>query len=652
MYLQIRNRHLFISDIIMVFCAAYLSFVLRLDQIGLAGYLPGFLTFTVLALLTVPLSFGLTGIYRRYWRFASVDELLLLVYGLSVAVVSLGIVVFAGSWLLPQSMLVPRSVPIIFLLLAMVGTAGPRLLLRLVMPRRRHTNSEPFKAVLIMGAGNAGRLIVRELSQNPQLRTRVVGFVDDDRTKQGMHIHGVPVLGGRQDIPELVQRHMIKEVIIAMPAAPGKIIRDVVRTCESVGIQAKTMPGLYELLGGKVSVEQVRHVEIEDLLRRAPVQADTAAISDLLRSRRVLVTGGGGSIGSELCRQILRCGPAELIVLGHGENSVFEIQNELNRLVSLNQHAQTFTKVSAVIADIRFADRIQTVFEAYRPEIVFHAAAHKHVPLMEACPGEAVTNNILGTQNVLNAARSVDVDRFVMISSDKAVNPTNVMGASKRVAEMLVHQAAKASGKSYVAVRFGNVLGSRGSVVLTFKKQIADGGPITLTHPDMKRYFMTIPEAVTLVLQAGVLGNGGEVFVLDMGEPIKISDLAKDMIRLSGLEVGRDIDLVYTGTRPGEKLFEELFVKGETYDRTSHNKVFFARSASSIHPQFLDAGVADLAYAAASGDAACIRDALQALVPEYVPDGAAAKPVLQSLKTEQWPIDLVPIVGHTASVPA
>ena len=418
----------------------------------------------------------------------------------------------------------------------------------------------------------------------------------------------------------MVERYSAHQVIIAMPTASGKVIREIVDICEHAEVQTQIMPGMYELLDGTVSVNHLRNVEIEDLLRRAPVETDIERVAALIRGKRVLVTGGGGSIGSELCRQIRRCRPAELIVLGHGENSVFDICNELNRLesreVAQSGNGSEPMKVRAVIADIRFGRRIHDVFADCRPHIVFHAAAHKHVPLMEVNPAEAISNNLGGTHNVLDAALAVDVEHFVMISTDKAVNPTSIMGASKRSAELLVHQAAQRSGKPYVAVRFGNVLGSRGSVVLTFKQQIAAGGPVTVTHPEMLRFFMTIPEAVQLVLQAAVLGTGGEVFVLDMGEPVKIVDLARDLIELSGLQEGRDIDIEFSGIRPGEKLYEELFIPGEAYERTRHEKIFIAGNASSFVDANLDDSVEALLAAAQRNDRMAIIRSLQKLIPE------------------------------------
>ncbi|WP_298483271.1 nucleoside-diphosphate sugar epimerase/dehydratase [uncultured Chloroflexus sp.] len=612
----LRNRYLFLLDIVLLPLAAYLSFWVRLDDLPAGTALAGWF---VLAVITTPVHivlFQRLGIYSRYWRYASIDELLMLIAAVSLAMIIATPVAFVVASITPLT-LVPRSVPIIFFFFGLTATIGPRLLARLLwhhntLKRKRKGDSNgTMQRVLIMGAGSAGSMIARELRDNPQLGMIVVGFLDDDPLKHGMHIYGAPVLGNRFDIPRLVHEYDARCVIIAMPSAAGKDIRSIVELCERTNVKTKIMPGLYELLDGKVSVNQLRNVQIEDLLRRAPVQTDIAAVHNLLQGKRVMVTGGGGSIGSELCRQILRAQPAELIILGHGENSIFTIEQELRRI------APPTTNIATVIADIRFAERIMYIFEQYRPEIVFHAAAHKHVPLMEQNPSEAVTNNILGTRNLLSAAIQVNVSHFVMISSDKAVNPTNVMGATKRVAELLVHEAARQSGRAYVVVRFGNVLGSRGSVLFTFKQQIAAGGPVTVTHPEMRRFFMTIPEAVQLTLQASVLGQGGEVFVLDMGEPIRIVDLARDMIELSGLRVGRDIDIVFTGLRPGEKLYEELFLEGEEYERTSHAKILIARNASQFIPHALADQIRILEMAAFRDDTAILLRTLHRIVPTF-----------------------------------
>lgn len=620
----VRNRYFLAADIVLLPLAAYLSFVIRLDSFGLGEFQNGFLIFAALTILVTPLVFWQWGIYARYWRYASLDELILLAGAVVFADVLIGI----GSLIvsaLSDAITVPRSVPAVYLLLSLTAVAMPRLTARLLwrqraMRAKSSTEGVQLTRVLIMGAGSAGAMMVRELRENPQLGIEVVGFADDDPLKRDMRIHGAPVLGTHQDIPRLVRQHNVQQVIIAMPSVAGKTIRKVVEICERAGVTTRSMPGMYELLDGKVSVNQLRNVEIEDLLRRKPVRTDIAAVVRLLRGKRVLITGGGGSIGGELCRQVLRCAPAELIILGHGENSVFGIESELRK------HVPAETKLTTLIADIRFAGRISAIFARHRPEIVFHAAAHKHVPLMEANPSEAITNNVLGTRNLLRAAEEHDVGHFVMISSDKAVNPTSVMGASKRVAELLVHQAAARTGKPFVAVRFGNVLGSRGSVVLTFRQQIAAGGPVTVTHPEMVRFFMTIPEAVQLVLQAATLGHGGEVFTLDMGEPVKIVDLARDMIELSGLEVGRDIDIVYSGARPGEKLYEELFIHGEDYERTFHEKIFIACNASKLVPLALDENIQALELAAEHEDTPLILHTLHALIPSFDNPNVPAAP--------------------------
>lgn len=567
---HIRNRHLFISDIALLAVASYLCFVVRFDTFLLnEKHYEGVFLFTVLMVPITLIVFHLTGVYRRYWQYASVEEMILLVGATAIATVAVEVAVAATHALLVRGeSSIPRSIPFIFLPLALFAATTPRLMLRmLAQNQERLPRPDRVVRVLVVGAGRAGALIVREIQQNPQLGLHVMGFVDDDVGKRGVKIQGVPVLGLCDDIPAVVKHHDIEQVIIAMPTVPGKKIRYIVDLCDRFEVPTRTMPGIYELLDGKVNINQLRPVQIEDLLRRDPVRTDIEAVHSLIADHRVLITGAGGSIGSELCRQVMRCNPAELVLVGHGENSIFTIHQELQKV------GRPGVVLHPVIADLRFPERLRAIFHRHRPAIVFHAAAHKHVPLMECNPSEAITNNVLGTRNLVDVSLAMGVERFVMISSDKAVNSTNMMGASKRVAELLVHQAAQHSGRAFVSVRFGNVLGSRGSVVLTFKEQIAAGGPITITHPEMTRYFMTIPEAVQLVLQAAVLGRGGEVFVLDMGDPVKIVDLARDMIELSGLEVGRDIDIVYTGVRPGEKMHEELYVDGECHQPTIHPKI-------------------------------------------------------------------------------
>jgi len=641
----LRNRHFLLIDLLLLPATAVLSFALRLDATGMQRYVPAILLFVALAVPVKLVVFTWLGLYSRFWRYASVDEILLVTVASGISALLAAALLFGLALPLSGITGFPRSIPLIDGLLTLLVVGGPRFALRLAeqnrQRQRRRKQRRSERRVLVVGAGDAGAMIVREMRANPQVGLLPVGFVDDDERKHGVRIHGLPVLGDRERIPELVQDYQVAEVIIAMPTAPGAAIREIVGICNQADVAARTIPGLCDILSGQVSVSQIRNVDIEDLLRRDPVQTDVSAVERMLRGCRVLVTGAGGSIGSELCRQIARCEPAALILMGHGENSIFEIYNELDRgadeqrsrggggtqhATRITYHASRIT-YHAVIADVRDPERLHQVFEAYRPEILFHAAAHKHVPLMERnCP-EAVTNNVQGTAHLLHLSEAFQVGRFVLISTDKAVNPCSVMGATKRVAELLVQESARRSGRAYVAVRFGNVLGSRGSVVPLFREQIARGGPVTVTHPDARRYFMTIPEAVQLVLQAAALGQGGEVFLLDMGEPIRIVDLARDLIELSGLEVGRDVDIVYTGLRPGEKLFEELLLEGEEYVRTQHEKIFISRNCDGnpVCPVGLEQAVEELIARARQGGDGLVRAKLKEIVPEYTPRGGGGE---------------------------
>jgi FlaA1/EpsC-like NDP-sugar epimerase len=623
--LKLRNRHFFIADVLIIVLTPFLALLVR-DAPGLwVRYTQALIWFIGLALAIKLFVFQRFGLYNRYWRYASMDELLSIGLAVATATISLTLV-FAAGWVLGLFVAngFPRSVPLLDGMMTLLFIGGVRFSIRAVEYWRARRRREERQRVLIVGAGDAGSLIARDLRANPRTGLEPVGFVDDDPQKRGVWVNGVQVLGVRAELPELIVHYAIREVIIAMPAAPGKVIREVVALCEAAGVRSKTLPGLSELLSGQVSINRLRNVQIEDLLRRAPAQVDMNSISEMIRGRRVLVTGAGGSIGSELCRQIIRCRPAELILLGHGENSLFQLSAELTRLRARDTNLLGVA-VRVVVADVRDLSRIQTVFERFRPQMVFHAAAHKHVPMMEENIEDAVTNNVLGTRNTVELSEAHGVERFVLISSDKAVNPVSIMGASKRVAEKIVGDVAQRSGLPYVAVRFGNVLGSRGSVVPVFKQQIAEGGPVTVTHPEMSRYFMTIPEAVQLVLQAAALSAHGEVFILDMGQPVKIVDLALDLIRLSGLQVGRDVDLVFTGLRPGEKLHEELFLEGEDYKRTAHDQIFavrngFANPKNGERAMLLEQ-VDRLVSAAHSGEPEAVRGWLQAIVPEYDPQG-------------------------------
>jgi len=458
----------------------------------------------------------------------------------------------------------------------MIG--GIRVMFRLVYVFNERIGTEvKNKNVLIVGAGIAGSMIVKELKTNPQLGMRPIAFVDDDPNKQNVNIHGVKVMGMLEDIPNIVKGNKINEIIIAMPTASGKTINSVVQMCQMLKIKSKTIPGVFEIISGS-AVAQLREVQINDLLRRGTIEINEKNLWKLIQGMRVMVTGAGGSIGSELCRQIINFHPKELLMLGHGENSIFQIANEIKTRYGVIGEAITF---KTVIADIRDRDRMIHVIEESQPQIIFHAAAHKHVGLMEKNCLDAVTNNVLGTQILVELAARYGVEKLVMISSDKAVNPTSIMGATKRIAEFIVHNAAVNHHKAFVVVRFGNVLGSRGSIVPILEKQIRAGGPVTITHPEVTRFFMTIPEAVQLVLQAGALGKCGETFVLDMGQPIRIVDLARDLIRLSGLHEGTDIDIVFTGLQKGEKMHEELFYATEKHTRSNHEKIFVCNNSDN-----------------------------------------------------------------------
>lgn len=555
-------------DIISAIIAALVSIYLRFDGnlipqnylSMLVGQLPFFVMITIV-------SFFLFKLYSRVWRYAGSSELLAIV-GANFA----GAICWFIFSVLVEAVL-PRSIYILTALVLTFFVGGTRLSLRvysyLTSKPQYIQRTQKLNKVLVIGAGDAGAMLAREIERYHSGKRKIIGFIDDDRDKQGKTMFGIRVLGSRYDIEQVVADTDANEIIIAMPSVKGKEIKEIIDVCKNTNCKLTILPGVYEIIEGTVSVNQLRPVEVEDLLGRDPVKLDTKNVSAYITGKVVLITGAGGSIGSEICRQVAKMQPQKMLLLGKGENSIYEISQELSI-----EYPQ-IRKVP-IIADVRDEERINGIMDHFHPHVVFHAAAHKHVPLMEYQPMEAVRNNVLGTKVVAEAASKNGVETFVMISTDKAVNPTSVMGCTKRVAEMFVQSMNSISETRFAAVRFGNVLGSRGSVIPLFKKQIAKGGPVTVTHPDMKRYFMTIPEASQLVLQAGAMAEGGEVFVLDMGEPVKIYDLARDMITLSGMIPEVDIEIKFTGLRPGEKLFEELLSAEDGTEATQHKKIFTA----------------------------------------------------------------------------
>lgn len=609
---NMRNRYMVIIDMVLTIIAVLGAYALRLELGALFFfYLPSAYWMIAVSLLVKIPVYYFFGLYRRLWGYASTKELRLILVAVTSASVLVSVIMillltfkaFNGF---------PRSVLIIDWLLSVFLIGGTRFLIRLISDNvstvSSSVRSKQAKRALVIGAGDAGALVVRELQKNPDLNLTPVGFLDDNPAKMKQQIHGVPVVGTLAEIGKILEHRKIQEVVIAIPSSSGKVVRMIADVCRLRGIPFRTMPGIYELIGGKVSINRLREVDIADLLRRQPAHMQEELIGQTLTGKRVMVTGAGGSIGRELCRQIARWQPSHLVLLGHGENSIFESLLELQE----NSPALSLTPV---IADVRDYQRIHNIFAVQRPDIVFHAAAHKHVPLMEMNVDEAIDNNVRGTLNVVRACEENKIERLVMISTDKAIRPANIMGATKRLSEMIVLDAAARTGQAYSVVRFGNVLGSRGSVVPLFKHQIATGGPVTITHPDMKRYFMTIPEAVYLVLQAAGMGIGGETFVLNMGQQVRILDLAEDLIRLSGLEPGKDIEIVFTGIRPGEKLSEDLWEEGNQFEPTQHPDIYQFDDPTNLRGEELKTKIEQLLELADKGKA----EEIIALIDETIP---------------------------------
>ncbi len=577
---RVRALVLALADIFVVAFAAVAALWIRfdfsfesMDKVFL-GNAVRMLPFDIILTLVLFWCFKL---YQSVWRYASADELI----KIAGAVLADGVIQLAVFLIFKIA--VPRSYYLFYVFILGVGTVGIRFFYRFLRILRAKSlslrNSDSCKNVMIVGAGAAGNSILKEIEASSYITMQVKCLIDDNKGCHGKNMRGVPIVGGRESIPQAVERFEIDEIIIAIPSAPRLEIKKIVEICKETGCKIQMVPGIYQLINGDVSIAQLREVDIEDLLGRDPVKINLDEVAGYVKGKTVLVTGGGGSIGSELCRQLAAHEPGQLIIVDIYENNAYDIQQELKRKFPE-------LKLTVLIASVRDELKINQIFEEYRPEIVYHAAAHKHVPLMEDSPAEAIKNNVFGTYNTAKAADKFGVKRFVLVSTDKAVNPTNIMGASKRMCEMVIQMMNERSNTEFVAVRFGNVLGSNGSVIPLFKKQILAGGPVTVTDPNIIRYFMTIPEAVSLILQAGAYAKGGEIFVLDMGEPVKILDLAENLIKLAGYRVGEDIEIVFTGLRPGEKMYEELLMDEEGLKDTENKLIHIGKPIEFNRDEF------------------------------------------------------------------
>jgi FlaA1/EpsC-like NDP-sugar epimerase len=586
-----------VADGGLVAAAWYLAFQIRFDK-GVPARYDEFLAPDVfLAVVAVKLTvFVVFGLYEHWWRYISIRDMWRAL--LAVAVASTATVLVVYLWDPVVGWRLPRGIIAIDWILTLALVAGARLLTRTLIERPGpRALVARGKEVLIVGAGDAGQLVIREMLKSRGLGYTPTGLVDDDPRKKNMRLHGIRVLGTTDDLPGLLADQKPGEVIIAIPSAPGEVRQKVVNACRDASVPVKTLPGVHELIAGDLNLsQQLREVQVEDVLGRDSVQLDMPAIASYVTGSTVLVTGAGGSIGSELCRQVAALGAAQIVLVDHAENALVTIEHEL-------QHERRFTATVPALADVKDALKIRRLFERHRPDVVFHAAAYKHVPLMEANPLESVRNNVVGTKVITEVAAEWGAKRVVLVSTDKAVRPKNVLGQTKALCEWIVEAAAArpGNGTSFISVRFGNVLGSSGSVIPLFRRQIARGGPVTVTHPDMERYFMTIPEAVQLIVQAGAIGESGDIFVLDMGEPVRIVDLAHNMIRLSGKEPERDIPIEFIGVRAGEKLHEDLWAEGEAAVPTSHPKILRA-ACRPVDPLWLDGEIADLERLVEAGE--------------------------------------------------
>ncbi len=610
MQLLVRRFFLFLTDTFLLNACVYLSLIMRFD-VGIvsiepqyiSNYVENMLPYTVMSLLI----FWLFRLYHSLWQYASIAE----VYRIAEACITVEVVHFLSNKIIGN--MLPRSCyfnAAIYLIIAICASRFMYRMIRTVLNKYR--NIKTSNNVMIIGAGEATNVIMREIQSSSYLaNSNIACIIDDDRRKVGKYIRGVKVIGTRDKIKEAAKLYDIDEIIFAIPSASNEVKRDILNICKETDCTLKILPGVYQMVDGEINVNSIRNVDVLDLLGRDPIEVDIESIMGYVKDKVIMVTGGGGSIGSELCRQLVSHKPKQLIIFDIYENNAYDIQQELK----INYPD---ANVVTLIGSIRNVSRLESVFEQYKPDIVYHAAAHKHVPLMEVSPDEAVKNNVVGTWNVARMADKYGVKKFVMISTDKAVNPTNVMGATKRICEMIVQTYNEISKTDFVAVRFGNVLGSNGSVIPLFKRQIEAGGPVTVTDPNIIRYFMTIPEAVSLVLQAGAYAKGGEIFILDMGEPVKIDDLAKNLIRLSGYTLGVNMEIKYTGLRPGEKLYEELLMKEEGLQETDNKLIHIGKPIEFDKENFFDnlENLKEEAYSETGN----IRESLKKVVDTYHPN--------------------------------
>ncbi|XZJ28231.1 polysaccharide biosynthesis protein [Clostridium perfringens] len=609
---KVKALFLMSLDTLIIVNSYILAFIIRFNFDFIMDERNGLILFLPVIVIIYLMMLSIFKMYKSIWTIVGIDEV---AFGLIACLIATGIILITST-IISSIYYIDHITMLLAGLFIMIFTIGIRVSFRIYRRMISHgrvllnsSNISNLEKILIIGAGSCGQLIIEEVRKQNPIKQKVIGVIDDNPSKIGTYLRGIKILGNRNKIIAISEEKNVDLILIAMPSVDGKVKKEIIEICQSTRAKVKIIPGMYELIGGKVSLNRMRDIDLRDLLGREEVILDKQGIKDYIENKVVMVTGGGGSIGSELCRQIAKFSPKLLLILDIYENNAYELENEI-----ISNFKNLKEKV--LIASVREEKRLENIFNEYKPQVIFHAAAHKHVPLMERNPEEAIKNNVIGTLNVAECAHKYGAERFVLISTDKAVNPTNVMGASKRMCEMIIQAIDKNSNTEFVAVRFGNVLGSNGSVIPLFKKQIAKGGPVTLTHKKITRYFMLIPEAAQLVLQAGAYAKGGEIFVLDMGNPVLIYDLAKDLIKLSGFEPEIDIKIEITGLRPGEKLYEELLMDEEGLRKTSHEKIFIAKPGEYDF-EMLKLGVNALKKIADLGDVETLKTALQFIVKTY-----------------------------------